>query len=117
MHQVYPGNVRRRAFVARTRNPFATVEIRNSEALNQRLLSALAGMSASLPGRVTNTPSGRLVFTNKWLSSPDLHRSDVPVFNELAVLIERLANRNVERKGTDRPLAIGSARATTGSTS
>jgi len=48
------------------------------------------------------------VFSNKWLSPPDLHSSETPVFRELAGLVEHLANRSVVRKGTDRPLAIAS---------
>ena len=90
------------------RHPYATALIGDSEALNRRLSAALEELSDSLPSQVTNAPSGRAVFQQKWLSPPDLHRQGPPVFRDLALRIERFANLRTVRRGTDAPLRIQS---------
>ena len=61
--------------------------------INRELKSWLLELAQEVPDRVSNMPSGRPFFDNKWLSHAQLHQSGKPQLDLLCEQIEKSANR------------------------
>ena len=93
---------------AKDRLPLLATRLPDSDNLNSRLRSSLAGMSKTVPGKVSNLTSGLSYFDNKWLSSTELHKNDNCDVQILVRFVEEIANRSFHKPDPDLVLSINS---------
>ena len=73
--------------------PVLVARVPDHEQLNVRLRRLLIGQSQTVRDQVSNQSSGESYFDNKWLSRPDLHRSDDADIQTLVKFAELIVNR------------------------
>jgi hypothetical protein len=73
--------------------PVLVARVPDHEPLNVRLRRLLVGKSQTVRDQVSNQPNGESYFDNKWLSLPDLHKSEQSDIQTLVKFAELIVNR------------------------
>ena len=107
--QVWKSGDRLAATIARIRQtppPLMAIQFPDHEQLNSRLRPKLMFMSETVPNKVTNRPSGKSFFSNRWLSATNLFELNDPDIQELVHRIEEYVNQRLELMQTDDQVSI-----------